>query len=272
MKCLRAKLSQSRFQMGFSYKPWLLLLLTLSTLAYSQHVTAASATDANDLKKLSQQIIDLRAEIEALQDTLEAQKETYRSRMQSLNLKKADLTATVQREEIAIKQLRTGIENIKGELAKKLSADQDITAIVQQSIDILRSYIQTSMPFKQQERLTNLNDMETKLEDGSVSPYRLANQLWASVEDEIRLHRDVGIYKQVLTIDGKEQLSDVVKLGMLTMYARTPDKSYAQLKKQEDSWQLLAVGDIESQQAIDQLFDAVKKQIRIGAFDLPNLL
>lgn len=238
----------------------------------STFLASATETSQSNLKKLSQEIIDLRAEVEALQDEVEAQKESYRSRMQSLNLKKADLTATLQREELSIKHLQATIDAIKAELAKNLSDDQNIQSIVADSIKSLRGYIEQSMPFMLEQRLQNLNELEQKLSDGSVSPYRLANQLWAAVEDEIRLHRDVGIYKQVLSIDGKEQLSDVVKVGMMTLYARTPDNTYAQLEAKNDHWQLRLLTDHNSQQAVDQLFDAVKKQIRNGTFALPNLL
>jgi seryl-tRNA synthetase len=234
---------------------------------------ATAATDKKQaLKNLAQQLIDLRADVEKLQDEIDAQKDTYKSRLQTLNIKTSDLTANIQRQELQIRQLQENIRTVRQKLTERFSNDGGLSDMLDRSFTELRTYIKSSLPFKQEERLTALQKLADKFADDAQSPYQTANRLWAFIEDEMRLHRDVGIYKQVLTVNGTEQLTEIAKVGMITFYFKTPDRHTGQMHRQNGEWQLSRLTDSAAVQTVDTLFNSLKKQLRVGRFELPHLV
>lgn len=220
---------------------------------------------------LADKIISMRADVEALQDEVESNKEQYRSTVQSLNIQKADLSASIQREKMQIDELSGKLKLIKHNLDQKFVGDEALVASLKTAMTDVKAYIETSLPFKKNERLSSLEKLRVELENKQINPYKAASHLWAFIEDEIRLHKDTGLYKQVLKIDGSDQLVDIVKVGMIGVYYKT-DKQVGLMAKNEGNWIVVPLDNTEDIEAVDYIFDAVKKGIRVGSFKLPSLL
>ena len=91
------------------------------------------------------------------------------------------------------------------------------------------------------------------------------------VQDEIRLTKENGLFRQTIHINGSDQLAEVVKLGMMSLYFKTDDGKFGQAIKQDNQWTFLSLNDANSKQALNQLFESMKKQIRVGYFQLPKV-
>ena len=208
---------------------------------------------AAPIDKLAEELMSLRSEIETLHNELDLSKETYKSQVQSLNVAKADLTATNQREELKIKQLREQLAEGRTTLKEKFSGNTDLQGFVSQSATDLKTYIETSMPFKKDERLKEIDELVTKVEASQMSPYKAANKIWSFVEDELRLQKDIGIYKQVIQVAGEDQLCEVAKIGMLTYYFKTPGDQYGMVKKNGEQWDVVLLSETSEQAQIDEL-------------------
>ena len=105
-----------------------------------------------------------------------------------------------------------------------------------------------------------------------MSPQKASSRLWAFVEDELRLTRENGLYRQTITLASDELLVDVARVGMVAMYFKTDDGRYGRTVNNGGAWSYELVQDKESQKQIEGLFDAFKKNIRVGFFELPNAL
>ena len=66
---------------------------------------------------------------------------------------------------------------------------------------------------------------------------------------------------------------DVARMGMVAMYFRTPDggTGYAE-RAQGGGWAYRRAASSADEQRIRSLFDALEKQIRVGWFEVPNVL
>lgn len=220
---------------------------------------------------LAAKIISIRSEVEALQDEVESNKEQYRSTVQSLNIQKADLSASLQRENMQIDELSGKLKLLKYNLDQRFAGDEALVLSLKAAITDVKRYIETSLPFKKNERLSSLEKMRLEIENKQINPYKAASHLWAFIEDEIRLHKDTGLYKQVLNINGSDQLVDIVKVGMIGLYYKT-ERQVGLMTKNEGNWVVAPLHDKGDIEAVDYLFDAIKKGIRVGFFKLPGLL
>jgi len=95
--------------------------------------------------------------------------------------------------------------------------------------------------------------------------------LWAFFEDEFRLTRENGLHNQTLALGNERVLAEVVKIGAMALYFRTPDGRFGQAVRDDSGWRFVLASDRDSQRRIAALFDALRKQIRQGYFELPML-
>jgi len=228
---------------------------------------------AESIDNLANELVRLRGEVEELQSNLDLSKEDHRNRMLALNSQLADLSVDDRRQSVSLKKMQQSVDKIEAS-KQVLSADTDnLPQVIKESISRLYSYVEISIPFKKKERLAVLTKLRSDLDSQLLDPKRAANRLWAFVEDEIRLSKENGIYRQTITLDGEEMLADIAKLGTVLLYFQTSDHRVGMATKEKSGqWQFKELDDNKAKEEIAYLFDTLKKQIRQGYFELPNPL
>jgi len=239
------------------------------------HLLAQDASSATGVTELAQRLIQLRGEVEDLQGDLDIEREEHKGRMAYLSAQKTELEAAQDREQTRIEQLETELAELR-ERAENAGADaQTLQAVALLVAADLREQIGAQFPFKRDERLQALQAVITELEAGVANPQRSINRLWAFVEDELRLSRENAIYSQTISINGESLLVDVAKLGSIAMYFQTRDGDFGMALPQGEpqqavSWRWVKADNSDDRNQIAELFDALRKQIRQGYFELPN--
>ena len=238
-------------------------ILLLMTPAYSY---------GSSIDNLAGELLTLRSEVEELQDTLDEKKATQKNELQSKNLVYSDLLATNQRLELQTRQLEEKLRAATEALEETFSGDRDLVGFVLTGLSQMKQHVDNSLPFKKSERKASLDAINTKLENKSISPYKAAHLLWSFWEDELRLLSDVSLQKQVVSIDDKELLCDVAKLGMMALFVKTPNEQYGKIIRKENQWSYLPLTESQDKQAVEDLFTSLQKQIRVGSFKLPAFI
>jgi predicted RNase H-like nuclease (RuvC/YqgF family) len=233
--------------------------------------STALAQDS-DLTRFAEQLAALRADVEALSADVETAKDDQRARLRSLQTQKTDLDMQTQREDRRIKQLEAKMAEQKQEVAQESEVVDALKPALLESIENLRGSIRGGLPFKRGERLAELDKLEGQVKGGVISPQNGANRLWQLTEDEFRLSKENGIYRQTINLGGEEMLVDVARVGMVAMYFRTDDGRYGYVRRVGSDWNYEQVADEEDREKVQRLFDDFKKQIRVGFFELPNAL
>ncbi len=105
-----------------------------------------------------------------------------------------------------------------------------------------------------------------------MTAQRGINRLWAFIEDELRISRENAIYSQSVSIDGRNVLVDVAKLGSVMMFFRTRDMEYGRAVYTAAGWRFELLTSSKQQEQVALLFDSLRKQIRQGYFELPATL
>ena len=224
------------------------------------------------LQNLSSRIASQRAQLESLSDQLAREKAQYDEQLRSLAVQMADVEALLNRERLQLTQVESDIEKVRAEINRAQEDFVDLKPLVDSGLVQLESYIKEGLPFQREQRLATLETIDRLRTDGSMDDKTALTRLWNLVDSEFRLVSDSGLYRQVIMVDGEEKLAEVARLGMVLIYFRTMDGDlgYVTPGDGEDHFKILQ--DNESRQQIQNLFDALKRNLRRGFFLLPNPL
>jgi len=226
--------------------------------------------DANRIDNLTHRLITLRGEVEDLNTELLLQREERKQQMTALLAQRSEIGIRLKRETFNQKKMRKTLKR-NFEIAETTGNNAARTKpTLINAIENLEENIKARLPFKVDERLADLKEIQTQITSAALSPPRAANRLWAFFEDEIRLNRENGIYRQTISLNGEKILADVARLGMVMLYFRTPDDQYGMAKHDNHVWHYQVVTERTGRTQIARLFESLEKQIRTGFFEIPN--
>ncbi len=247
---------------------------TLRRLISLQTALAISGTMlyATDNENMVQSIIELRSQVEALYTQIDDNKEAYRAQMKSYALQTSDNEAQINRQETALKLTQQNIEKTQKKLEVMGSATIDLKPVVNDALDALEKEIKAGIPFKVEERIAGLHQIKEDLDNGNISQEKALALTWASYDDALRLTKEIGQFKQEITLDGKATIAKIAKVGSVMMFFATPDDRVGYVKQDGNKYSYVVAEDSTQRDQIIDLFDALQKQIRTGYFTLPNAL
>jgi len=220
---------------------------------------------------LTERLIGLRSEIEALNNELEMLREEQRTTLSGLAAQRAELSASVDRQQLAAREAQRNLDEAAARAAEAGASGDALRPLVDRAVEGLVAHIRSGLPFKTDERLAELETFRTQVGNGSLPAARAINRLWAFFEDEFRLTRDNSLHSQTIALGDERVLADVAKLGSMQLYFRTQDGRVGQAVRGDAGWRFAQTGDDAAAVQINALFDALRKQIRQGYFELPLL-
>jgi len=242
-------------------------------LLYSLVITGTVLSPQLSAKdEMVKSIMELRSQVEVLYGQIDENKDVYKSQMKSYALQISDTEAQINRQETSLKLARQNIEETEKKLESLGSATVDLTPIVNESIESLIKEIKAGIPFKVNERVAALLQIKNDLKNGNITQEKALALTWANYDDALRLTKEIGQFKQEITLDGKDTMAKIAKIGSVMMFFATPDDRVGYVKKNGETYNYVVAADkVEREQIID-LFDSLQKQIRTGYFRLPNAL
>lgn len=227
---------------------------------------------------LARALVALRAEVETLTDSLEDHKRSQRERRRALAAQKAQLEGELQREQLRVRQMREAKARKQAEIARATADEAVLRPVVDGAAATLRRSIATSIPYRREERGAAVAEIEAQLADGLLTPRNALARLWALVEDELRLTRDTGLHRETISLGGAPTMVDVVRIGTVGLYFRTGAEGVGDgirvgvIARVGGEWQVTRLDEERDRAQVLGLFDAFKKQIRVGFFEVPNIL
>lgn len=240
-------------------------------LALALALSAPALLAQSEPDALAQGLIRLRGEVEQLNGELELLREEQRATLAGLNAQKAELSAAVERQQLAARDARQKRDAQQALAAEAGVEGAGLVPLLGAAIDSLTAHIRAGLPFKVDERLAELQQFRAQIDNGSLPPQRAVNRLWAFYEDEFRLTRENGLHSQTIALGDERVLADVAKLGAMALYFQTQDGRIGQALRSGDAWSFAVIEDETQRAQVAVLFDALRKQIRQGYFELPLL-
>ncbi|KIM12034.1 MAG: hypothetical protein KU37_04140 [Sulfuricurvum sp. PC08-66] len=227
---------------------------------------------AQELANLAQSLIDLRAEVETLHTQVDDAKSEFSTRMKSLNVQRTDIEASIARQELKIKQIETQLDKIKERIAQKSSGSSALKEVAKVGLEQLKAVLPNELPFKIKDRIAQIDEIQGSIAQNLTTPEKALGRAWSIYEDNFRMSRENGLFRQNITIGSKEYLADVVRIGNTMMFFKTTDGTMGYFAKSGATWMPMEIVESKRKELVDTLFDSMKKQIRSGFFILPYAL
>ncbi len=243
----------------------------LLSLALSATLFSTSALAQND-EEIIKSIMTLRADVESLYTKIDENQEAYKYQMKSLAMQSADTEAQINRQETAIKLAKNQLQEIQAKIATKNSENTNLKPLLEEVMSTLENNIKSGFPFKIEERIEAINKIREQLKENAISQEKALALVWANYDDCIRVTKEIGLFKQQITVDGKKVLAKVAKIGSVMMFFSTPDNQVGHVIKDGTTFSYKVITDPDDIKNITILFDALQKNIRTGFFTLPNAL
>ena len=238
----------------------------LATLAFGAFF--ANPVMAVEPDEMAEQLASLRAEVAQLSADLDDENERHQARMRSLETQRADVELQLRRERTQLQNFREEQTELQA-IVDERDDDEALLSALELSLDRIAESIRAGIPYRMTDRLASVDELREQISNATVSPAQGAARAWALVEDELRLTSENALDREVLDIEGEAVLVDIARLGMLTLYYRTPDGSFGRLSPNSGGWNWLPVADEASITQISALFEDLQKGVRTGSFELP---
>lgn len=246
--------------------------MSKKTISIAFSVLLSSTMLSANSDNMAESLMKLRAEVEHLDTQINDEKDAYKSSMKSLSIQKSELEAMVSREDLKIKQINKELSDIQAKIVAASKNSQGLKPIVIEAIDNLSAMMKTSIPFKTSERVESVEKIKQQLNDSLITPQKALSQVYNAYNDEIRMTKENGIFKQTIVLNSEEKLAEIARIGTAMMFFKTPNDTVGYVVKNGNSWTYQEELNKEKQTEILSIFDAFKKQIRTGYFTLPNAL
>lgn len=242
------------------------LLIALSTFS-------TLPVNASSLENMAKSLAKIRGEVETLQTQLDIEKEKHANQITALSSQLADLSVEERRQKSTIEKLEHTLEKLLQASQQAEQSGEQLKPVLLKALAHYKQYVLNGYPFRIEDRIKAIETLEDNIARQLVDPNKAVNQAWALIEDEIRLSKENGLYQQAISLGGEKVLADIAKIGTVFLFFQTRDNRAGMARPSEDGrWKFETVAAASDTERIARLFDALKKQIRQGYFELPNPL
>lgn len=245
----------------------------LAGLLIASVIFSTPPVSASSLENMAKSLAKIRGEVETLQTQLDIEKEKHANQITALSSQLADLSVEERRQKTTIEKLEHTLEKLSQASRQAEQSGEQLKPVLLKALAHYKHYVLGGYPFRIEDRIKAIEMLEDNIERQLVDPNKAVNQAWALIEDEIRLSKENGLYQQAISLDGEKVLADIAKIGTVFLFFQTRDNRAGMAKPSNDGqWKFETVAATNDTERIARLFDALKKQIRQGYFELPNPL
>ncbi|PIP96374.1 MAG: hypothetical protein COW00_20115 [Bdellovibrio sp. CG12_big_fil_rev_8_21_14_0_65_39_13] len=219
------------------------------------------------LDEMAKRLMSLRLEVETLSKQADAEKQDFEIKLRNQSGLRQEVEAQIKREELKF----AAQDEKKNELLKQLSQNgnghDETLSFMKKQAEFLNLYIESSPPFRKNERKEEVVKLIKKFEDKKMIPEKAMQQLWMIFEDELRLSKEVVLTRSNLNIEGQELMVDLLRLGTIGLYFKTADNKYGYWNGEQSHF----FQNEEESKQISFLMDGIKKQIKNMTYKIPKI-
>lgn len=197
--------------------------LLLCLAAGRSFAQTSAQTDSGRAREATGQAIDTRQQTQQEQDSWSDEKAALVARYRAAQANVAWLADRKAEETARVAALDARIAELGRRLAEadRLEGSmQDTLAVI---FDRLAESVQTSLPFLPAERTLRLESLSTELMRPDVASGEKLRRLLEALQVEAAYASSVEVYQDRITVGGEDLHADVLRLGRVALFWRTPD-------------------------------------------------
>ena len=224
---------------------------------------ALAAPENPSFTEQAQSISKLRTQVSLLQEEIRDERTDLQSRLRTLEAQRSDVALQLRRQKAMTQEVLERIVKLKRQSTPETASDE-IDAVLLRSAEQLKSDIQSSIPYRHQERIQGVDEILNARQNQKLTAMQAATRLWAIAEDEARLNRENQLDTMTLNLADKDLLVDIVRIGMMFMLYQTKEGVIG-VWSEKSGW----TAHTNNLQELESLFRQFRKGIRTGTFFVP---
>ncbi|MBU8869778.1 MAG: DUF3450 domain-containing protein [Gemmatimonadales bacterium] len=247
--------------------PGVLLLAVILNCGLSGAEHSAFAQEAGDLQETVQEAVSTRQDTQISQDVWAEQKAdlTARYRAAQANVDWLLGRRSEEGEKVA------ALEGRIAEMGRRLTEAKRLESSIQDSLIVilvkLEETVRAGSPFLPEERALRLSSVRRDLVQPDVPSAEKLRRLLEALQVEAGYASTVEVYQDRIEIDGQDVHADILRLGRLSLFWRTPDGDrVGHYDRAADCWMELSGRHVR---AITRAMEMATRMRPMELIDLP---
>jgi hypothetical protein len=225
---------------------------------------------ADGATELSQQLIPLRSQMEKEAQNLESFQQSLDQQIQALQGQVLELNQNLSREKLKSKVLAEKTKRLMSFTNQGPTGTLEDQKFVSQWIEDLKVWVDGSLPFQKQQRLSKLEELSSRFKKKEpLEP--LVWDLWSFTSLELKNTKGFSNEVAQINLDGKLVTAEIAKLGMVHLYFKTTDQKMGYALKSKQGWTFQTAHSESELNAIDHIMKASRAKSFKNVYELPGL-
>lgn len=184
---------------------------------------ATRAENAGQVRETLEQSIEVRQQTQHKEDDWSNRKNELQSKYQFFQEEEKRVRQALDsaRERLAVEQ-KLVAETERG-IAGAQEYEQKLQPFLENTVADLERFIARDIPFLPKERSERIAGLHELLARPDASGAEKARRVMEALQIEADYGRSVEVYQDTASLDGEPLLLDVLRLGRVSLFCRTPD-------------------------------------------------
>ncbi|OPX41356.1 MAG: hypothetical protein B1H13_02530 [Desulfobacteraceae bacterium 4484_190.3] len=206
-------------------------LLIICLLLFLPVAGITAETGQGDLPSMIQKkvasTINVRQETQKKEDEWATEKAKLKSRYRSLRTDLKYLTQVRERTEMMLHAKKEEIVDIERMIKESARIREELQSYLETVVSQLEEWIKndlTFLPKERKDRIVSIKEMLARQDTPLAEKYR---RVMEALQIETEYGRTVEVYQKTIELEGKPRLVDILRVGRLSLFCRTPDGKLA---------------------------------------------
>jgi len=227
---------------------------------------SASANPEQNLQTVDQ-AITIRRETQEKEDAWDSEKKALTGRYRILQAEKKRLLFEQEQNEKLLSHHRQRAVEAERKILESERLRKELAAYLSTVVERVESLTTTGLPFLASERNQRLLEIKETLLDLEIAAAEKYRRIMEALQIETEYRHTVEVYPQEIMIAGEKKMVEVLRLGGLALFWRSPDGiSIGEYNCLKQEWRIL---DKHYQTPINKAMEITLKQRTIEMVSLP---
>ncbi len=256
--------------MYYSYrrKIGFLAVAMLMVLAVSiQPGWAETTTDPLRIHQTESEAIAIYKKTQKAEDHWAEEKTNLQARYRSLQAEEKTVARQHAVLQAQVSALKARVAEAERTVAETARVEETLQPHLNVLVDRLESQIERDLPFLPEERAMRMADIKKVLAQPDTSLAERSRRVMEAIKIETEYGQTVEVYQQTIHVDGQTIMADILRVGRLALYWRSPDgKTVGQWDRVAKAWTTL---DKDYRRAINDATEMAFKRRTVDMVKLP---
>ena len=245
-----------------------LVIITITILfLIGQWSPATAASEAETILQQVDKAIAIRQQTQKKEDAWDSEKKRLTVRYQALQATRKRLLFEQKQNQTRLDNYRQRVEEAERKTVESARLRKELTSYLTTVAERVDNLMATGLPFLTSERNQRLLETRETLVDPEIAAAEKYRRVMEALQVETEYRHTVEIYPQEIEIAGEKKMVEILRLGGLALFWRSPDgESVGEYDRLQEVWQAL---DKRYQAPINKAMEIALKQRTIEMVSLP---